>query len=115
MYSHFGVSVNENDCTIWILYDMHDLLSWIDALRHSQQLWSCREVASVLWDFQPTLGWHKPRRPMCNVSDLNHIFCAGSVRPSEILCQWGSVNGSWSDAVLSNTLRATGKLRVYLV
>ena len=30
----------------------------IDTLRPSQQLWSCRDVASILWDFYPTLGCH---------------------------------------------------------
>ena len=30
----------------------------IDALRPSQQLWSCRNVASILWECYPTLGCH---------------------------------------------------------
>ena len=30
----------------------------IDALRPSQQHWSCLGVASVLWDFYQTLGCH---------------------------------------------------------
>ena len=29
-----------------------------DALLPSQQQWSCQEVASMLWDFYPTLGCH---------------------------------------------------------
>ena len=30
----------------------------IDALRPSQQQWSCRDVAAILWDFYQTLGCH---------------------------------------------------------
>ena len=30
----------------------------INALCPSQQQWSCRDIASILWDFYPTLGCH---------------------------------------------------------
>ena len=34
------------------------LCNIIDTYRHSQQLWSCRDVASILCDIYPTLGCH---------------------------------------------------------
>ena len=37
---------------------MANLFVWIDVLRPSQPHWSFHEVASVLWDFYPTLGCH---------------------------------------------------------
>ena len=32
------------------------LFACIDALRPSQQQWSCQDIASILWDFYQTLG-----------------------------------------------------------
>ena len=31
---------------------------FLDVLRPSQQQWSYRDVASIFWDFNPTLGCH---------------------------------------------------------
>ena len=42
---------------IWVLIINVSLFE-IDALRPSQQQWSCRDVASILWDMYPPLGCH---------------------------------------------------------
>ena len=38
-------------------------------LRPSQQLWSCRDVVSILWDFYPKLGRHEFKK---KCSKYNH-------------------------------------------
>ena len=44
------------------MYTTTDGFSQDESLRLSQQQRSCRDVASILWDFYPTLGCHDTQK-----------------------------------------------------
>ena len=72
---------------VLVLLLLFVLFVCIDGLRPSQQQWSCRDVASILWDFYPTLGCHDtqnvrhkynhPTKPIMLIC-MNHFSWAGS-------------------------------------
>ena len=51
-----------------------NLFVLIDALHSSQQQWSCRDVASILWDFYPTLGCHDIEMCFINITTQLHVL-----------------------------------------
>ena len=53
----------------------------IDALGPSQEQWSCRDVASILWDFYPTLECHDTQ----NVLHINNLL----TKPIRLICMAG--------------------------
>ena len=57
------------------------MIVWIHALCPRQQQWSCRDVASILWDFNPTLGCH-------DTQNVLHIY-NDPTKPIRLLCMDG--------------------------
>ena len=53
----------------------------VGALHPSQQQWSCRDVASILWDFYPTLGCHDTQNVL---HKYNH-----PTKPIRLICMDG--------------------------
>ena len=66
----------------------------IDALRPSQQQWSCRDVVSILWDFYPTFGCHDTQNVLYK---YNH-----QTKPIRLTCMDGMTKPlSWESSDMS--------------